>query len=446
MGKNNKADKKAPVIETAEIFDPAKDTTVLPKKFSGMSADSKVLFVDLVQRRTVEKPRRDGVYSPEFTEQLNVVADAMLVDVAINEVACSGNSFRFIASKNPKVHEAFVKLAESMGMQIPALEALPAPTKEQLNESGMQGEDTKDKVVIEVTEKNISKEAKQTAKAEASVKNSDVELDITKFKNEDDLRKALTYMMSAKPSPFVNITEAVAMYRSYLMHNAKSDKEKDEVKSKSFEDLFTKVTEIVKNCTLVVRGFGSFLYNEVSSKKNPVSAFCILRNAAKNKETGIPYMDDETIAAMLRVIVRWVSVGKVEEQNKNIANAKSDIVTLSKDKKANKKGIEDLEEKIKTYENNIEHINNVLGFVTNPSFDVADKFLENLSENDQEARRLFGIVTSSYYGKELVENSDMKAIRQNVQIYIGVILNFFCDAALKNGNYTESDFVEITKK
>lgn len=275
MGKNNKADKKAPVIETAEIFDPAKDTTVLPKKFSGMSADSKVLFVDLVQRRTVEKPRRDGVYSPEFTEQLNVVADAMLVDVAINEVACSGNSFRFIASKNPKVHEAFVKLAESMGMQIPALEALPAPTKEQLNESGMQGEDTKDKVVIEVTEKNISKEAKQAAKAEASVKNSDVELDITKFKNEDDLRKALTYMMSAKPSPFVNITEAVAMYRSYLMHNAKSDKEKEEVKNKSFEDLFTKVTEIVKNCTLVVRGFGSFLYNEVSSKKNPVSAFCI---------------------------------------------------------------------------------------------------------------------------------------------------------------------------
>ena len=446
MGKNNKADKKAPVIETAEIFDPAKDTTVLPKKFSGMSADSKVLFVDLVQRRTVEKPRRDGVYSPEFTEQLNVVADAMLVDVAINEVACSGNSFRFIASKNPKVHEAFVKLAESMGMQIPALEALPAPTKEQLNESGMEGEDTKDKVVIEVTEKDISKEAKQTAKAEASVKNSDVELDITKFKNEDDLRKALTYMMSAKPSPFVNITEAVAMYRSYLMHNAKSDKEKEEVKNKSFEDLFTKVTEIVKNCTLVVRGFGSFLYNEVSSKKNPVSAFCILRNAAKNKETGIPYMDDETIAAMLRVIVRWVSVGKVEEQNKNIANAKSDIVTLSKDKKANKKGIEDLEEKIKTYKNNIEHINNVLGFVTNPSFDVADKFLENLSENDQEARRLFGIVTSSYYGKELIENSDMKAIRQNAQIYIGVILNFFCDAALKNGNYTESDFVEITKK
>lgn len=446
MGKNNKADKKAPVIETAEIFDPAKDTTVLPKKFSGMSADSKVLFVDLVQRRTVEKPRRDGVYSPEFTEQLNVVADAMLVDVAINEVACSGNSFRFIASKNPKVHEAFVKLAESMGMQIPALEALPAPTKEQLNESGMQGEDTKDKVVIEVTEKNISKEAKQAAKAEASVKNSDVELDITKFKNEDDLRKALTYMMSAKPSPFVNITEAVAMYRSYLMHNAKSDKEKEEVKNKSFEDLFTKVTEIVKNCTLVVRGFGSFLYNEVSSKKNPVSAFCILRNAAKNKETGIPYMDDETIAAMLRVIVRWVSVGKIEEQNKNIANAKSDIVTLSKDKKANKKGIEDLEEKIKTYKNNIEHINNVLSFVTNPSFDIADKFLENLSENDQEARRLFGIVTSSYYGKELVENSDMKAIRQNVQIYIGVILNFFCDAALKNGNYTESDFVEITKK
>lgn len=446
MGKNNKADKKAPVIETAEIFDPAKDTTVLPKKFSGMSADSKVLFVDLVQRRTVEKPRRDSVYSPEFTEQLNVVADAMLVDVAINEVACNGSTFRFIANKNPKVHEAFVKLAESMGMQIPALEALPAPTKEQLNESGMEGEDTKDKVVIEVTEKDISKEAKQTAKAEASVKNSDVELDITKFKNEDDLRKALTYMMSAKPSPFVNITEAVAMYRSYLMHNAKSDKEKDEVKNKSFEDLFTKVTEIVKNCTLVVRGFGSFLYNEVSSKKNPVSAFCILRNAAKNKETGIPYMDDETIAAMLRVIVRWVSVGKIEEQNKNISNAKSDIVTLSKDKKANKKGIEDLEEKIKTYENNIEHINSVLNFVTNPSFDVADKFLENLSENDQEARRLFGIVTSSYYGKELIENSDMKAIRQNAQIYIGVILNFFCDAALKNGNYTESDFVEITKK
>lgn len=446
MGKNNNANKKAPVIETAEIFDPAKDTTVLPKKFSGMSADSKVLFVDLVQRRTVEKPRRDSVYSPEFTEQLNVVADAMLVDVAINEVACNGSTFRFIANKNPKVHEAFVKLAESMGMQIPALEALPAPTKEQLNESGMEGEDTKDKVVIEVTEKDISKEAKQTAKAEASVKNSDVELDITKFKNEDDLRKALTYMMSVKPSPFVNITEAVAMYRSYLMHNAKSDKEKEEVKNKSFEDLFTKVTEIVKNCTLVVRGFGSFLYNEVSSKKNPVSAFCILRNSAKNKETGIPYMDDETIAAMLRVIVRWVSVGKVEEQNKNIANAKSDIVTLSKDKKANKKGIEDLEEKIKTYKNNIEHINNVLGFVTNPSFDVADKFLENLSENDQEARRLFGIVTSSYYGKELVENSDMKAIRQNVQIYIGVILNFFCDAALKNGNYTESDFVEITKK
>lgn len=451
------ANKKPKQMKSAPTIEPAKkdlnvnpeNPEVLPsKKIAGLSQDSKVLYADLMQRRYIEHPQSDAAFSKPFIDGINALIDATVISIAMDEAVCGNGSLSIFMKKSPALVGVLQEMAHNMGLSVPMLEALPSATQEELDKQGIK-EKPEEVVKISVKKENITEEAKARVEAEHKAAEEDVEMDVTKMTSKDMLKAALKKIMLNKMNVFTNFVDASAMYASYMQLQAekKGDKKAaEEAKNASFMSNLRAVTKLVGECPIIIHGFGNFLYTDISQKKHPVAAFCHLRNSAKNKSTGVPCVDDKTIADVLSVIVTWVGEYRIEQQKKNIQTAKEDIELLKKDEKKNAEGIKNAKEQIATYNRNLKHITDVMSYVTSPSFDVADNFEKEISDGDADARRLFGFIVNSYYNKNIVEESNMADIRHNVQVYIGVILNMFCDSVETNDNYSESDFVELRKK
>lgn len=441
MSKNNKpkTPPQAPVVEP-EVVETAITQPIAPaaagfrKDFDGMDANHIVDCLTGLKGMVHDDPKAAERYnmSAEQVHYFNEITMCGFATMLAIEVK-AGNS-PFAAGMSQHQIEAFNAVSQYTGITID-VKALPAP---------------KDNGEVEVpsTAVKVEKPVAAAIAKEIAEGTKEVELDPTKFENDDDFLRAANHVLSTEKNAFMKFERVVALYRSYYKIQAGDDKEKSEsIDNMSYSEILEDILTRVDRVPILLNGFGKALYNKVSQFGNPVIAFCMLRESSRNKTTGIPAVDDSTIASIVTVLVKYCANQYVAENDAKIETAKADIELLSKDKKANAEGIKNLEDRIKTLEANKAHYEDVIGFVLSPTGTFADEFIDDYenkdSENYRAAREAFGFVTRAYYGADKAKELNQTALKQNVQQYIGVITNLFRDPTQQLIAYKEAHIADL---
>ena len=372
--------------------------------------------------------------SQDTVDEINRITAIGQVAALACEVAFGKNPFAIKMSTSQLI--ALNEVGKSIGVVIDT-KALPAP-------------DADGKVTVQKEDIKVSKETEEQLKKEEEIKKSNPEIDPTKIETEEDLIKAINFILVDRKNVYSIISDTINFYRAYLSFKASKSENKDEelkkIESKSNIELFKEIRTLIGKCPLVINGIGRSMVTFTSTTKSPISAFCMLRNSTKNKKTGVQAISDQEVADLVRILVEWAVEIQIAEQNDKIAKAEEDIKTLSKDKKANAKGIEDCESKIETYKNNIKHFQEVIDVVVNPSSESADNLIKELGEKEERARRMFNYIVDSYYNDIDTDTVDAGAFKHNIQQRAGIILNLFRDATSPILEYSESNLIDLEKE
>ena len=331
---------------------------------------------------------------------------------------------------------AFIEAAADMNIVIDQ-KALPAPSEEGT-------------VQIPSTAIKPSKEAKEQIKKEHDIMVKKPEVDPTKIDSEEALKEAILFIMADRQNTIEKITDSIDFYRSYLLIQAekseKAEEEKKSINGKSNVALFEEISKLVHDCPLVITGIGSKMGMFTGTTKSPISAFCMLRNAAKNRKTGEYALSDQEVADLTRIIVVWTTSLKIEKYKKNIEDHEKNLAELNKNKKANAAGIEDVKAKIESCKNSIEHLEEIISCVTNPSSEVVDTLLDKYAEKDRAAQSIFKQILEGYYLDVDAEKAEIADIKHNVQQRAGIIVNLFRDATTPLVQYNEANLTEMPMK
>lgn len=331
---------------------------------------------------------------------------------------------------------AFIEAAADMNIVIDQ-KALPAPSEEGT-------------VQIPSTAIKPSKEAKEQIKKEHDIMVKKPEVDPTKIDSEEALKEAILFIMADRQNTIEKITDSIDFYRSYLLIQAekseKAEEAKKSINDKSNVALFEEISKLVHDCPLVITGIGSKMGMFTGTTKSPISAFCMLRNAAKNRKTGEYALSDQEVADLTRIIVVWTTNLKIEKYKKNIEDHEKNLAELNKNKKANAAGIEDVKAKIESCKNSIEHLEEIISCVTNPSSEVVDTLLDKYAEKDRAAQSIFKQILEGYYLDVDAEKAEIADIKHNVQQRAGIIVNLFRDATTPLVQYNEANLTEMPMK
>jgi len=441
MNKNNKKPAKAPVVENAQ----AEETNIATiiggnkaflKDFEGMDANHVVDCLTGLKEMVHDDPHAAEKFnmSNEQVQYFNEITLCGFATMIAIEVKSGRSPFAMAMSQHQI--EAFNAVSQYTGITIDT-KALPAPSQEGV-------------VEVPSTTVKVEKKVAEAVAEEIAEAKKEIELDPTKFENDDDLFAAIKHILSTEKNAFSKFERSVALYRAYRKIQAGDDAEKSKkIDNMSYSEILDEIFDNIDRVPILLNGFGKALYSKVSQFANPVVAFCMLRESSRNKTTGIPAVDDSTIADIVKVLVKYCANQYIAENEAKIEATKADIEVLSKDKKKNAEGIKNLEARIETLQKNDQHYKDVIEFVQKPDSAFADSFLDDIedknSENYRAAREAFGFVTRAYYGADVAKNLNQAALKKNVQQYIGIITNLFLSPTQQIMSYKEAYVVELTE-
>lgn len=361
------------------------------------------------------KPDAESKYGKEVVESMNEVLAAGVAAVWAEQAVLSTTPFAncIKTAYLPQIKQ----VAERMGITF-LEKALPAPDKD--------GNVTITKEAIKV-----SKETKEEIKKEAKATESIPELDPKKITSEEDLKKALRYIMITDPKKgkiHQMLTHTVDFIRAYRMeeaHNAENTVEAmknldNRTVGEWLHDAFSLVTP-----TLLMRGIGGGMANTVGLFKSPIVAFFILRRYFDLEDTNT--WNDQDVASAVKEIVRLVTTSRIEENRKDLALAKGE----KKDDNV-----------IKKYEETIAHHEEILKNIISPDKSVVENLLVNKENGDTEANRIYRKIREYYFPK--ATGTLYKNLDYNIVQYAGIITNLFRDSMDKIEGYELSNILELT--
>lgn len=435
MGKNKKPAVAAPqveepekkqveVIQTDELMKKLK-----PSHYGGLDANHVVDALTGAKEMLHDDPNAAAKYgfSEEALNKFNGIVAIGFANALAIEIQ-SGTS-DWAKRMNSQQIEALREVAPLLGIELDT-KLLPAPAA--------------DGTVV--VPKKAIKVSKETQKAIAEEQKKKIPTNPTEVENEEQLKDALTAFLSDPKvtRPFERFMRAINFYRSYLTIQAnKSDKKEDElakIKATSDAELLQDISTMA-TCPIVVQGFGKYLRGTVEDTKSIIHAFCAFRDASKNRATGLPAVDDEAIASIVRVLLIWSCNEAIKEENDKLEKINKGIETLKKDEKANAKAIESETKKIAGQKARIEHYRSIIDIVMAPSFDTADNFIADYSTKGSDnfgiAHKHYGIVMNSYYPEAQVDANTIDTTLVNVQQRIGIIINMFTDVNMRKPEYSE---------
>ena len=446
MGKSNKKSPaiEAPVVEaaTVEKEDNTAATIVNMAAGKGLTQSEKLQFATELRHRVVELKEEENP-PLEMVKGYNIIRDTIFIDLAAGEIACGSSATGFIFSGNEMAYKALCGLALTMGVKMPSFKSLPAPTKEQLHDAGLESVGETKYVAIE--SKDVSKETKERKKKEhklneeANKADKDYLKDHTKIKTPEQLSEALGFqLVNLKvASPVERLITTAQFYRSYLEANAeKSDNPEAElakIHENTLSDLLQDITTMVEP-TFAIEGFGKHLCKLAESTGSIIPAYNLFKKAAINRKTGKSRFSDEEIAVLVKIIVVWNATA-------TIANISKDIKILNKDAKANAKAIEKCTAEI-------QHQQSIIALVSEPDFDIADNFVAAYKDEENGKHKLavtlYNSIMSTYYQDVDIPELEMDTALLNVQQRIGIILNMFNSELGKRDDYSEENLIAFS--
>lgn len=447
MGKNNKkptveapkveapkteAPKEKSVVNVVQI--PELEKAMRPKAGTGMDLNHVVDALTGYKGMMHDNPHAAEDYnlSPEAVKKFNgIVAIGFMNAIAIE---ITTGTDEWAKRMNATQLEVLREVAPLLGIEIDT-KLLPAPEAD-------------GSVVVS---KKAIKVSKETQKAIAEEAKKKIPTNPTEVENDEQLADALTAFLSDPKitRPFERFMRAVNFYRAYLtiQANKSDDKEAElaKIAATTNAELLQDISQMA-TCPIVVQGFGKYLRGTVEDTKSIVHAFCAFRDASKNRATGMPAVDDEEIAAIVRVLLVWSCSEAIKEETAKLNLIKKGIETLKKDEKANAKAIESETKKIPGQEARIEHYRSIINIVMAPSFDIADNFVTDYNTQGSDAfgiaRKHFGIVMNSYYPGASIDENTLVTALANVQQRIGIIINMFTDPAARKVEYSINNLKE----
>lgn len=348
----------------------------------------------------------------------------------------------FAISMRQNQLEAITEAAAALGITIDQ-KALPAPDKD-------------GKVELPSTAIKISSEKKKEIKAEKEAAEKKVITDPTKIESEDQLKDSLLSILvkgNGSENFYDKVGTAINFYEAYLTIQANKSDDKEAklaaLKEKSRCDFLTDISVLLGKCPFSIGGMAKFMYEQTERTKNPVVAFCTLRNASLNKKTGMPQVDDSMLADIVKVLIRWYANSEIQETNDRIAGFNRDLELLKKDEKKNAKAIEQGAQKIKNANDHIAHVEEVISFANVPSRTIIDSFAEDYMDSSREgykfARMMGSKILESYYPGIKAKEMDQDNLVHNLTQYMGIIFNFFLPAMQQLVDFSEAKITELKK-
>ena len=435
---------EAPVVETPEEKTPetnvegTKVINVATNK-KGLSQSDKVTYLKELRHRSDELKQEDNP-PIEMIKGYDMIRDAVIIDIAVGEIACGESATGHILIANENNYKALQLAAMTRGVKIPEFKALPRPTKSQLEAVGIA--EVGEIRALPMKDIKPSKEAIEKKKeenklnAEAESGKKEYLNDHTKIETNDQLKEALGFQLvnNKIASPLDRIITSAQFYRAYKEALAeKSDDPQAElakIHELTLSDLLQEISTMVPP-SFTAEGFGRLLCKRIADTKSVVPAFEMLKRCSKKRNDKEFKFSDEEIAALVRVHVVW-------KASAAIANLGSNIKRLSKDAKKNAAAIDKANADIKVEQE-------LMTFVTNPSFDLADNFIAAYNDKEHElhnsAIEVYKSVVETYYKDVNVPELEFETMLLNVQQHIGIDINLFNESMLKRDDFNEKNLV-----
>lgn len=428
---------KVAVIQLGEL-----DKLAQARALAGMDPNHTEDLLRILDKRFYDDKDAAKRYNiaQDSVDKINEITAIGMVALLTNEISIAQTPFA-IAMRRTQL-EGIREAALALGVDIDT-KALPAPNAEG---------------VIEVpsTAVKVSKEAKKAAAEEREAAAKKVILDPTQIESEEQLKDSLLSILvkgNGSDNFYTKVATAINFYESYLGIQANKAENKDELlaalKEKSRADLFSEIAKLLGKCTFTIGGMAKFMFEQTERTKNPVVAFCTLRNASLNEKTGMPQIDDSLVADIVKVLMRWYADSEIQETRNCIEGFKKDIEVLKKDAKKNAKAIEQGNQKIKIAEKHIEDIEEVVTCANVPDRAIVDSFIDNYTDSNAEgykfARMMGSKIIDTYYPGVKAKEMDQENLTHNLQQYVGVIFNMFLPAMQQLVDFSEANITELKK-
>jgi len=376
----------------------------------------------------------------ETVDKINEITARAMIALLANEVEIAQTPFAVRMRMSSL--EALKEAGEAMHINIDT-KALPAPAADGTIE-------------VPSTAVQVSKEAKEGLKREREAATEKVELDPTKIQDEESLKKSLLQILvkgNGSENLYDKIITAVNFYESYLAVQAGKAEDPDAaraaLKEKSRADFLTEISNLLGKCTFTIGGIAKFMYENTERTKSPVVAFCTLRDASLNKKTGMPQIDDQMVADIVKVLIRWYANTEIQTTKEAIASMEKDLEILKKDEKKNAKGIESGKKVIENAKKHIDDVEAVVTYVNMPNREVIDNFPANYQDSSAEgykfARMIGSKIMKTYYGETDTKAFKTESLVHNLQQYMGVITNMFLPTMNNIMEYSEANISELEK-
>lgn len=377
----------------------------------------------------------------ETVDQINKITAIGQVAILTNEIMIAQTPFA--VSMRITQLEAIKEVAPMLGVTIDTTKALPVPNAEGV-------------VELPAEAVKVSKEAQKAVKAEQAAAAEKVELDPTKIEDEESLKKSLLSILvkgNGSENLYDKIATAINFYEAYLGIQAGKSEDPEAaraaLKEKSRVDFLSDIAHLLGKCTFTIGGIAKFMFENTQRTKSPVVAFCTLRDASLNKKTGMPQIEDQMVADIVKVLIRWYADTEIQTSKEVIAGFERDIDILKKDAKKNAKGIEDGNKKIENAKKHIEEIEEVVTYVNLPDRSIIDSFPTDYTDNKAEgfklARMIGSKIAKTYYGDADLKTVKMDSLVHNLQQYMGVITNMFLPALNQLVDYSEANITDLEK-
>lgn len=452
----NKPQVQAPVVEKPEDKQLPAEAEVkvdIPGVPAGLDQNHKADMIGYAQHRKDEMLRTNE-NNPEKYKALTMIEDAFFIDTALTEAVIKKNPAGHILTINEANYKSLQILGKEMGVTLPDYKSLPKPTKEQLAAVGLEA--AAGQVVLAIEDKNVSKEAKEKKKKEQKIideaSKKDYLKDHTKIETDEQLKEALGFQLvnPAITNPIEKLITTAQFLRAYREARAeKADNPQAElakIHELTLADLLQDITTMVEP-TFVAQGFGNLLGRRAHDANSVIPAFCMFKNCVIDRKTGKAKYSDEEIAAFVRVLIVWYVSSKSAEMSNAIKAKEENIKVLKKDAEANAKGIETEEKKIAGLKKSIEHFNNMLSLVTDPSFDIVDNFITAYNSKE-DANHMYAIeiaksILDTYYRNVEIPELEFDSMLLNIQQHAGIILNLFSIVDMRRSEYDAENLIEF---
>lgn len=439
MAKNNKKT-AAPAANNKNIETPAVEVvnvkdlknTVSQKTDTGLDANHQVDLLTGLKAYFHDDPNAKEKFGEETVNKMDSITAIGFATVMVNEVISAKTPFA-IKMRTAQLN-AITEVAPMLGIQIDT-KLLPAPDK-----TGT--------TVVPSNAIKISKKTEKKAKAEKKIVDEKPITDPTKIETADQLKKALIFILSdtsAASRPYDRMVRATEFLRSYQtigankLTDATEKKAKlEEIKAKPISDLLESVRNIVGECPFSSVGLAHFVYKTAVESGNPVYPFIILYRSSINKKTGEGLKDD-TIAAIVKVLVNWNVDEKIAEYTADIERKKKTI--------SDPKG---LETALQPVQDNLNYCKKIKESICNPMFDVVDNLIDDFNSEDIKkskpastiVRNIIELWQPDVEFDTLAGNEKKDEILNNVKKRAGIIINAFLDPLEQNIAYKEEPVTE----